>query len=158
MIANVMWFGGGLVSGVVATLVALVVRKYLKNKNIASQIEDILNNDEQTQCLFDVVNTIFKTRIEFVADVLGWALNLVERCMDKIQEGWRMYYVEVDVEQISPHIIPRDRLAGAKKVSLGIMTDKNMNPKKVDRAFVHNEVDDKLAAQLGGKGVVEITL
>lgn len=109
-------------------------------------------------CLFNVVKTVIKTLIEFVADVVEWALDLVDRCIDKIQEGWRIYYMEVDVEQIPPHIIPRDRLAGANKVSLGILTDKNMNPKKVDRAFVHNEVDDELAAQLGGKGVVEITL
>ncbi len=111
-----------------------------------------------SRCLFNVVKTVIKTLIEFVADVVEWALDLVDRCIDKIQEGWRIYYMEVDVEQIPPHIIPRDRLAGAKKLSLGVMTDKNMNPKKVDRAFVHNEVDDELAAQLGNKGVVEITL
>jgi len=110
------------------------------------------------RCLFEVVTTIFKIIIEFVADVLEWAYNLVERCIDKIQEGWRMYYVDVDVEKIPPSIIPRECLQGAKKISLGIMTDRSMNPRKVDRAFVHNTEDDELASQLGNKGVVELVL
>lgn len=110
------------------------------------------------RCLFDTVTTLFKIVIEFVADVVDWALDLVDRCWQKIQEGWRMYYVELDVEQIPPSIIPRERLQGAKKVSLGIMTDKNMTPRQLDKAFVHNTVDEELNAQMGNKGCVELVL
>lgn len=110
------------------------------------------------RCLFEVVTTIFKIVIEFVADVVDWALDLVERCWQKIQEGWRMYYVELDIEQIPPSIIPPDKLQGAKRVSLGVMTDKNMTPRQLDRAFVHSRVDKELASQLGNQGCVELVL
>ena len=44
MIANVMWFGGGLVSGVVATLVALVVRNKVKTvcKTNRESLDDVI--------------------------------------------------------------------------------------------------------------------
>ena len=110
------------------------------------------------RCLFEIVKTIFKYLIKFVDDVLSWANELVERCWAKLQEGWRMYYVDVDVESIPPNIIPRERLQGAKKVSLGIMTDRNMNPKTVDRAFVHTTEDQELKSHLGSNGVLELEL
>ncbi len=44
MIVNVMWFGGGLVSGVVATLVALVVRNKVKTvcKTNRESLDDVI--------------------------------------------------------------------------------------------------------------------
>ena len=110
------------------------------------------------RCLFEAVATVFKFIIEFFADVVSWAHDLVHRCWNKIKEGWRMYYVDIDVEKIPPTVIPRERLAGAKKVSLGIMTDENMNPKRIDKAFVHSTEDNALREQLGNGGVVELVL
>jgi|GEM_PF-1377685 len=144
-------YGAAAAAVVVAGLGVYYVKNWRRKKGTTFRFDKDLS-------LFDSVSVCFRDKIEFVADVLEWAYNLVERCIDKIQEGWRMYYVDVDVEKIPPSIIPRERLNGYKKLSLGIMTDKDMNPQKVDRVFVHNTEDDELAAQLGNKGVVELVL
>lgn len=110
------------------------------------------------RCLFEVVKTIFKYVIELIADVFAWAKELLNRCIDKIREGWRMYYIDVDIEKIPPSVIPRDRLKGATKVSLGIMTDKAYNPKVVDRAFVHTSEDNELKMKMGNTGSLELVV
>lgn len=107
------------------------------------------------RCLFDAVMTIYKLVVSFVADVCVWARDLFNRCRDKILEGWRVYYVDIDVEKIPSSVIPQERLRGARKVSLGIMTDENLKPKKVDRAYVHT-YDDADLSQALNDGVVEL--
>ena len=108
--------------------------------------------------LFEVVSTIWDFVIKLVDHVLSWARDFVSRCWTKIQEGWRMYYVDLDVDKIPPHVIPKEMLRGATKVSLGLATDKNMNNMRIDKAFVHNTEDESLRKKMAGKNAIEITL
>lgn len=110
------------------------------------------------RCIFDVVQAIFKYTIQFVEDVLSWAEDFAKRCFRNIQSGWRMYYVDLDPEEIPPAVIPPERLNDARKVSLGVMVDPSLRPKKVDRVFVHNDEDKMLKEQMGDHGLVELVL
>lgn len=131
----------------------------VRNMNFLGIIDEVcVGLGKLTCCLFDIVYTVFKCVIELVKDVYKWARELFLRCADKFMDGWRAYYLEVDVEKIPPTVIPRDRLKGAKKISIGIMTDKNMNPQRVDRVFVHDTVDEHLACELGDNRCVELVL
>lgn len=110
------------------------------------------------RCLFEIIETIFKEIIFFIEDVVSWAADFAQRCWQNLKQGWRMYYVDIDASEIPPTVVPPERLMGAKKISLGVVTDAHMKPKKVDRVFVHNDEDEMLKEQMGGKGVIELVL
>lgn len=110
------------------------------------------------RCIFEVVRTIYTVIVELVVHVKKWAQTIFSRFAEKIKEGWRVYYLDVDVEKIPPSVIPRESLHGARKVSLGVMTDRNLTPKVVDQVFVHDTEDDDLKEMLGSKRSVELVL
>lgn len=108
--------------------------------------------------MVDAVKTVYRLTIRFLEDVLGWAGDLLARREKEIRNGNRIFYVDVDVDSIPPSVIPRHRLNGARKVSLGIVTDQYQKPQAVDRVFIHNDEDDLLKDQMRGKGAVELVL
>ena len=108
--------------------------------------------------LFEVVRTIFEAVITLFGHVLSWAKEFLNRCFDKIAQGWKMYYVDIDVNRIPPSVIDPEALRGATKVSLGLLSDKSLKKYQIDRAFVHNTEDSDLRNKMHGKKAIEITL
>ncbi len=94
--------------------------------------------------------------LELVDHILSWVEEVFTTIAEKFAEGWRAYVVEIDAHEIPPSVISKEKLQGAKKVSLSVLTDKYCNPQRVDRAVAHNEMSAECNELFGGRSVIEI--
>lgn len=95
------------------------------------------------QYLFDHLREIIEGFLTFAGHVMGWASKVLRKFADVLERGQRLFVVEVDASRIPPDIIPKEKLVRAKKISLGVLTDREGNPLEVDTAFVPTQGMDR---------------
>lgn len=109
--------------------------------------------------LFQDVEEIIKGFLTFAKHVMGWANKMFSKFEDFLKnKGGKVLVVEVDADKIPADIISKEQLGKAKKVSLGLLTDKEGNPHKLDTVYVPTEgMDDEFRQHLDeGGGVIEL--
>ena len=108
--------------------------------------------------LFENLSEIIGGFLKFVEHVMGWASKMFQKFADVLERGRRkLFAVEVDASRIPPDIIPKEKLKNAKKVVLGVLTDREGTPLEVDTAFVPTQgMDREFRQQLDeGEGAIE---
>ncbi len=113
---------------------------------------------ECSRAIWEGCSIIICAILKLFDHIYSWAQNLVHTMANKFREGWRMFVAELDVSEIPPNIIPQEKLRGAKKISLGILTDKQCKPQKIDKAWAHKETDPAAREFFGKEEVVELEL
>lgn len=94
--------------------------------------------------LFDHLCEIIEGFLTFAKHVMGWTSKMFHKFADVLESGRRKLFVaEVDASRIPPDIIPKEKLAGAKKVQLGVLTDREGVPIEVDTTFVPTKGMDR---------------
>lgn len=108
--------------------------------------------------LFLDVREIISGFLTFAKHVIGWANKMFSKYEDFLKKGGKTVIVEVDSDKIPKDIISKEQLAGAKKITLGLLTDKEGTPHKLDTVYVPTEgMDDELRQHLDeGNGVIEV--
>ena len=82
--------------------------------------------------------------LTFFGHVMGWAKKMVNKFADLLRRGLRkLFVVDFPAEQIPPGIIPKEKLAKAKKIPLGVLTDSEGTPLEVDTMFVPTQGMDR---------------
>ena len=113
------------------------------------------------QYLFEHLDEIIEGFLTFARHVMGWASKVLRKFADVLRRGLRkLFVVEVDVSRIPPDIIPKEKLAKAKKIPLGILTDSEGTPLEVDTMFVPTQgMDREFRHHLDeGGGAIELSV
>ena len=109
--------------------------------------------------LFKSAREIIEGFLTFAKHVMGWANMMFSKFEDFIKrKNGKVIVVEVDADKIPTDLITKEQLGKATKVSLGLLTDKEGNPHRLDTVYVPTEgMDDEFRQHLDeGGGVIEI--
>lgn len=113
------------------------------------------------QFLFEHLSEIIEGFLTFAEHVIGWASKMAHKFADILEKGRRkLFVVEVDASRIPPDIIPKEKLKNAKKVPLGVLTDREGTPLEVDTLFVPTKgMDREFRHHLDeGGGAIELCM
>ncbi len=109
-----------------------------------------------TRLVWEGFKLIVCSVLELLDHVLSWVEEVFVTMADKFAEGWHAFVVEIEAHEIPPSVISPEKLRGAKKVSLSVLTDKYRNPQRVDRAVAHERMSEECEELFGDKTVIEI--
>lgn len=105
------------------------------------------------------VKILLDVIVRFLETVVGWAHKMWAKYTEKIRNGWKLFYVEVDASRIPPSVVPVETLKNAKKVHLGVLTNPQGIPQNVDELFVPSSVDATTREHIReGRGAIELVL